>query len=119
MFLLQAVADTVAAVPTPTSGVELVMYLVALGVGALVGGAVKLLEKGSALVAKLPEVAKMAITAVLAFLVVKVEVLLGLQLPDNPLAWSPDTVNLVLTTGAALGLRAAGIKKTEVPPPTA
>jgi hypothetical protein len=115
MFLLQAVADTVAAVPTPTTGVELLSYLVALGVGALVGGVVKLLEKGSTLVAKLPEAAKLATTAVLAFLVVKVETLLGLQLPDNPLAWNPDTVNLVLTTTAALGLRVAGVKKTTTP----
>ena len=118
MFLLQAVADTAAAVPTPTSGVELVLYLVTLGVGALVGGTVKLLERGSELVAKLPEVAKMAVTAVLAFAVVKVETLLGLQLPDNPLLWEPETVNFALTTAAALGLRAVGIKKPveEVPP---
>ncbi len=115
MFLLQAVADTVAAVTTPATGAELVTYLVTLAVGALVGGAVKLLEKASTVVGKLPEVAKLAVTAVLAFLVVKLETLLGLQLPDNPLAWSPETVNLTLTTAAALGLRVVGLKKTTTP----
>jgi peptidoglycan/LPS O-acetylase OafA/YrhL len=118
MLLLQVVADTVPAIPTPTTGVELVFYLVSLGVGALVGSVVKLLERGSELVAKLPEVVKLAIIAVLAFLVVKVETFLGLQLPDNPLDWNPDTVNVVLTATAAVGLRAAGIKKKTPPPPT-
>jgi hypothetical protein len=115
MYLLQAVLDTLPAVPPVATGAELLLYLVTLAVGALVGGTVKLIEKTSAFVNDLPEVFKMGVTAVLAFLVVKLETLLGLQLPDNPLAWDPNTVNLTLTTAAALSLRLVGIKQSNSP----
>lgn len=117
MFLLQAVADTVATLPTPTTSAELVWYLVSLGVGALVGHVLKLLEKASTLVNGLSEPLKLGIIAVLTFGVVKLETLLGVQLPDNPLNWNPENVNMALTATAALGLRFG--KKKNTTPPTA
>lgn len=98
-------------VPTPQTGAELIWYLVTLGVGAVVGTVAKALEKGSEVLNKLAEPVKMGLVAVLAFAVVKVETFLGLQLPDNPLTWDPEVVNIVLTALAALGIRAVGIKK--------
>lgn len=117
MFLLQSVVDSVSVVPTPTTGFELAQYLISIGVGAVVGYVVKFFEKISVLVKQAPEWLKLAITGVLAFLVVKIESILGLQLPENPLSWNVETLNLVLTTSVALGLRT--VVKKNTPPPQA
>ena len=119
MFLLQVVADTVKAVAdtvvtTPTTGTELVSYLVSVTVGGVLGYALKALEAAKQSVEKLPTSVKMAIVAVLSFGAAKLTVLLGVPAPGNPLDWTGEAVSAVLTALTILGVKATGLVKKEV-----
>lgn len=107
----QTVVDTVAVVTPPLTGSELVLYLITATAGILSGYVVKLFGSLSAKVAGLNEYFKIVIIAILSFGSLKVGTLLGLSLPENPLAWDPTVVNTFLATLLGWITTKAGLTK--------
>ena len=109
-MFIQTVIDTTAVV-VPTTGNDLINYLVTLGVGSVIGSVVKLWGKASTFVAGLASPLQLAITAILAYGTVKLGAFLHIQLPPNTLGWDAQTLTLVLTTASAMGMHVILAKK--------
>lgn len=109
-------ADTVATLPTPTSGTELILYWVTLAAGAVSGFAVKALVRVNETVAKLAEPLKLAIIAGVSFLSLQLAVFFGLTLPENPLSWDPTVVTTVISTVFGWVVSKTVIKKEPTSP---
>ena len=95
---VKTVVDSVAVVAPTLTGSELVLYVITGLAGFLSGYVVKLLGKFSTIVSGLNEYVKVIIIGVLSFASLKIGILFGLTLPENPLAWDPTMVNTVLAT---------------------
>lgn len=109
--LVNFLQDSTVTVPAITSGSDLILYLITLAAGAASAWVVAALAKVNEFVAKLNEYVKLGAYAVLSYSVLKLATLLGMSLPENPLAWDPTTVNTVLATLFAWVAAKMGVKK--------
>lgn len=83
---------------------ELLTGLIAIAAGTLTSVGMGLLRKASTLVDTLPAAAKQGLVLVIAFGVVQVNGLLGLDLPVDALGFGADVVNTLITALLSFGV---------------